>query len=414
MDTHYYPQDIALALQARWPARQGGLPEPALLTQLISVAYQASLLSEEGRPVRCHLVFAPSDELRAWHDGPTMFHVLRFSLPRPCDEQEVRRLSPTVRRPGNLLAVSQTPDNNLLIWGMMLTRHEWDRSPESTLTAAENLPPALLVHVRGPGNLVFYCGASRILTLQQGRIEGHGFVQFPEAWARGHFTDSSPFGRSDAGNTAGFSNEAYNSLASSLALHIMRRSINRVRLDAHGGMLVLIPTRSTAEHSQLTGQLRPKYRMQGTTARPIFLDLLATITGRMAALGLESWTHYLQATDASLHALADEVDHFADLLADLMAVDGALVVTKNLEIIGFGAEIHAPLIPSNRVYRALNMEATTLQAEAPDRGGTRHRAAYRLCLADSASLVIVVSQDGGVKFVRQQGGEVVFWDQLAL
>ena len=52
-----------------------------------------------------------------------------------------------------------------------------------------------------------------------------------------------------------------------------------------------------------------------------------------------------------------------------------------------------------------------MQAEAADSGGTRHRAAYRLCLAYPDSLA-VVAQDGGVKFVHQQAGRVIFWDQL--
>ncbi|MBC8083338.1 MAG: DNA integrity scanning protein DisA nucleotide-binding domain protein, partial [Hymenobacter sp.] len=42
---------------------------------------------------------------------------------------------------------------------------------------------------------------------------------------------------------------------------------------------------------------------------------------------------------------------------------------------------------------------------------TRHRAAYRLCQAEAECLVMVVSQDGGVKFVRQQEEQVVFWEQ---
>ncbi len=95
-----------------------------------------------------------------------------------------------------------------------------------------------------------------------------------------------------------------------------------------------------------------------------------------------------------------------------MTVDGALVLNKQFEVVGFGVEVRAPALPTDWVQRALDPEATQLQAEPANSGGTRHRAAYRLCQAEPNCLVLVVSQDGGVKFVRQQAGHIIFWDQL--
>ena len=42
--------------------------------------------------------------------------------------------------------------------------------------------------------------------------------------------------------------------------------------------------------------------------------------------------------------------------------------------------------------------------------GTRHRSAYRLCSRLPDALAIVVSQDGGVRFVCTHRGEVMFWE----
>jgi DNA integrity scanning protein DisA with diadenylate cyclase activity len=80
--------------------------------------------------------------------------------------------------------------------------------------------------------------------------------------------------------------------------------------------------------------------------------------------------------------------------------------------VGFGVEIQATQVPLERVYRALALEAQQRQPLAVDHGGTRHRAAYRLCLAAPECLTIVVSQDGGVQFVHEQAGQVIVWDQL--
>jgi hypothetical protein len=45
---------------------------------------------------------------------------------------------------------------------------------------------------------------------------------------------------------------------------------------------------------------------------------------------------------AGLAELDEAIFEYAHLVADLMAVDGALVLTAARDIIGFGAEIHMP------------------------------------------------------------------------
>ena len=49
--------------------------------------------------------------------------------------------------------------------------------------------------------------------------------------------------------------------------------------------------------------------------------------------------------------------------------------------------------------------------EAIESVGTRHRAAYRFALHHPNGIAIVISQDGGVVFVAQRQGKVVYWEQ---
>lgn len=159
--------------------------------------------------------------------------------------------------------------------------------------------------------------------------------------------------------------------------------------------------------------LRPKYGLRPGAAGPRFPALVQALVQRLLALGELSWAHYQQAEDSQLLALTAELDRFADYIADMGAVDGALVFTQQLDIVGFGVEIQATQVPLTQVYRALDVEGQRLEPVPADHGGTRHRAAYRLCLAAPECLAIVVSQDGNVQFVHNQQGQVVFWDQLS-
>jgi hypothetical protein len=160
--------------------------------------------------------------------------------------------------------------------------------------------------------------------------------------------------------------------------------------------------------------LRPKYQLQQPTGDHYYTGIVAAIVRRLLQLGDVSWPHYQRTGDAQLVELQLALDHYAELLADLLAVDGALVLTKQLTIVGFGMEVYAPHVTLPAIYRALDAKGSQLRAEAPDTGGTRHRAAYRLCLTQPDSVAIVVSQDGGVRFIHCQADKIVFWEQLTL
>ena len=60
--------------------------------------------------------------------------------------------------------------------------------------------------------------------------------------------------------------------------------------------------------------------------------------------------------------------------------------------------------------RALDLEAEDRVPEPLTADGTRHRSAYRLCSRVPDALALVVSQDGGVRFVATHQGEVTFWE----
>jgi hypothetical protein len=411
MPIHYYPHDVAVALHQRWPSEAAPPPDPTVLTELISALYQASLLFEEGRAVECHVVWATLAQLEAQPVKVLDFHIMRFAEPRAWNEQELRRLSPAVQYPSSLLAVEQAPSGRLQVWGMVFSEHKWDQVLDGAGQEAQTPPQALLIQVSGPGNLVFYYGARRLLTLQRGRIDGHGFLLFPMAWGKGRFVENHLL----AGQLLGDAPlaPAHDELMLQLVLYMQRRALTRMRTNGHGGLVVLVPTDRVAALTITGSVLRPKYRLLPTGAGPRYSAVIQALVQRLLEVGEASWDFLQTSHDENLRSLMAQIDHFADCIAAMTAVDGALVLTQQIDIVGFGVEIQATQVPLNAVYQALDVEGTNLQAVPADHGGTRHRAAYRLCLAAPDCLAIIVSQDGNVQFVHNQDGKVVFWDQLA-
>ena len=95
-----YPQDLASFIRDNWPTRNArecaSLPDLTVLEHLVSVCYQASLLREEGRPVRFRVIFLPPDRFPPDLGPPVGLHRLLFRDKLPFTERELRKLSPSV------------------------------------------------------------------------------------------------------------------------------------------------------------------------------------------------------------------------------------------------------------------------------------------------------------------------------
>ena len=85
------------------------------------------------------------------------------------------------------------------------------------------------------------------------------------------------------------------------------------------------------------------------------------------------------------------------------------MLTDTLRIIGFGAEVTASFSGGDRVHVTHTAEGTDTKEVRFAEYGTRHRSAFRFVASMEPSVGFVMSQDGGVKAVRQVGSKLVMW-----
>jgi DNA integrity scanning protein DisA with diadenylate cyclase activity len=104
----------------------------------------------------------------------------------------------------------------------------------------------------------------------------------------------------------------------------------------------------------------------------------------------------------------------ARFIASLTAVDGAVVLTDTLRIIGFGAEVTTSFSGGDKVHAAHTAEATDSKEVRFSEYGTRHRSAFRFVASMEPSVGFIMSQDGGVKAVRQVGSKLVMWQYFQI
>jgi hypothetical protein len=162
------------------------------------------------------------------------------------------------------------------------------------------------------------------------------------------------------------------------------------------------------------GGLRLKYRFHQDEPSRRYRTLLLRILESVAAATSKAsvgWTDFALDASPGLEKLEHSVFEQSRIIANLTAIDGAVVLDKRLALLGFGAEVSGELPLPAQVWRALDTEGREREPDDIESVGTRHRAAYRFVQDHPAGLAIVVSHDGGVSFVANRAGEVVFWEQ---
>jgi hypothetical protein len=194
-----------------------------------------------------------------------------------------------------------------------------------------------------------------------------------------------------------------------------------VRDARHGGTVIFITLENAGELSSEDHDIDLRYPFADVRARVSFPDLVVDILNRLSQLygtsdheqepRVVGWEEFEATIDDEIETLDAALFDVAHLIAGLAAADGAVVMSKQNELLGFGGMISGRLPDVESVWRALDLEGEKVVEEGTANVGARHRSAYRLAGALPGSVAVVISQDGGVRWVCWKGGRVTYWEQ---
>ncbi|MBV9673057.1 MAG: DNA integrity scanning protein DisA nucleotide-binding domain protein [Verrucomicrobia bacterium] len=420
--THTYPDLLAQHIWQHGLERvreQFGFDDIYSLSAVLSVCYQASLLKQEGQSVICRVCVCPISDLDPSSLYSYSFYLSLLQKPRRFDEQEIRRLSPAASFSRSLIAITGLLGGGFEIAGLVQTG-QWSRDLVADLQGMmHSIPDWLIIHVRGPGNLVVYQGARRLATLLNGRVEGHGFNVFASSWMAEHCLK----GRKDLPCFKDFAKNAdveFNEdLQENFDTNFFKRVISDVRDKRHGGTLVFGSESLLNGLLSGAGPLQAKYRIGQNKSSTPYCSLVDRVTRRLVSLAKArhsksvGWLEFVSWSDELSYSIST---HYLDLtawLSDLATIDGCLLMDHRFRVIAYGVEIQIPGHEAEVVYRALDLEGERKVAQSAEHFGTRHRSAYRLCREITGCLAVVISQDGTVQFVTNHRGQVTYWSHLS-
>jgi hypothetical protein len=411
-----YPPDLARYVREHWPSGRALTVSHEALCEVLSVAFQASMTSEETRPTRFRLLFtdpAALPEAGRPNEGALR---LSFAESRPLNADELRSLSPSVPFESSLIGAHQA-DGKLRIWGIAHSGPAWLAPTWGGRSLVPNWTYDPIIHVTGPGRLAVRCAGHLVGGLERGALVNATMDVFDSEWLPALFArERQEVQKEHAAGQARTSSPtaADQSLVGRVGQHMLRRAIQLVRGARHGGMILVADSESGPTPETGLDNVGLKYRFDASEPPRRYRTLLFEILDRLAA-GTTSasvdWSDFARDTNPDLEKLEQAVFEMSRVIASLAAIDGAVVLDKRLTILGFGGEVSGELPAPLRIFRALDMEGGQRELAALEDVGTRHRAAYRFVRRHPRGLAIVISHDGGVTFVANRDDEVVFWEQ---
>ncbi|HEY4159874.1 MAG TPA: hypothetical protein VGM29_17305, partial [Polyangiaceae bacterium] len=295
---HAYPPDLARYVEDHWPDGRTLPVSRALLGEALSIAFQASLTSEEARPTRFRLLLTSVDQLPEAGSPDQGALRLRFDQSRPFTADELRRLSPSTPFETALIG-AHAEKGKLRIWGIAHSGPAWLAPSSGGRSQVPIWTHDPIVHVTGPGQLAVRCAGQLIGALERGLVVDAMMDVFDSEWLPALFTDERERVRAEHAARQATSESptlVEHSLVGRVGQHMLRRSIQLVRAARHGGMILVVDPAPEPGALHFDG-LRLKYRFDQDEPSHRYRTLLLQILVLVAAASSNAsatWSDFAQ------------------------------------------------------------------------------------------------------------------------
>jgi hypothetical protein len=298
---------------------------------------------------------------------------LIFQNPKPWSVEELRKLAPAILPPDGNVGLWHFEKQKLNIWGMQTSG-----------------PPGVTFEVLEPGRIVVsFPISSRVaeVTLQRA-----GFISFE--WQKG--------GSSLMSNNHAIKDiSQIQSVLSYFPIYAKQEILQRMRLLRHGGTLIFVPDNRGWEKSVEKPETY-------TCAQPLnqISPIENYLRNKIIALEKENGLSLDDKNRKSIELLTEPklkafLGDAARSIAYLSAVDGAVILNKDLSVLSFGAKLKTsrktPQFKTVISISPLESELGPNEIDLDDAfRGTRHLSAARFVADNPKAIAFVVSQDGAI------------------
>lgn len=394
MSQPIYPDQLVERLAAEWkpphrrplpPEKPSGIPiRQDVLRAVLDSAFFMSLRTEEGHHYDLALVLVSNPRQLTELRPPWRVHPLGSPLTFEADR--LTKLAPALQG-GKRFLVVQIDDIAPMIVGV-------GDAPEASWFLTEDQYPR--VRVIGPGDMVFYRGDSAVFRYRAGRVDELRPDFFT---SRDEPADAMRrIGQRLFDHWETPEQQSVNDIVA----RYLSNLIEHIAQIGHGGMLAVL-----APDEALSEELRNACSYQ---IAPLELgkSLVSDYEGAMVASQIDQRIMGPPPDYAPRRALTtEELDQEADwreaqdaaeshsrTVAGMAAVDGAVLLTHELKVLGFGCKLPGLNGPAPRVLRAPDSPNDKPAEYDLTMRGTRHTSAALFAETRPGRMALTVSADG--------------------
>ena len=346
------------------PEEEQVLPSKDILIKICSTLLNASCIRDELRFASYRVCFLSGDS--DYLDAFVYAHKLTLEKPIPFSVDGLHKLAPALN-PNMCYLCLDTSSDPFLITGMIASYTSWEKMAIGEISDGNRMPMIPNIYVKSPGEIDGCFGEKSLVSYCFGRT----VISRPDVFVKGYVAEELKSG---------------SSVPHEELCQFMSRVLWNVDSYQHGGTILIVPSEEAC--SKYVGI---KFKLP---CRYLFQEEKSLI-------------------DISETAREKELSSYADFIAKLTTVDGAVLLTKNLDLIGFGVEILTDKMGKREPsMRFLKNDDEPDKTKRFNDNGTRHRSGYRFAHEVEHSVVIICSQDGVMKACTKIGGDVVVYNNI--
>ena len=406
---------LAMKNNARqYPREALGLrPEDEPLGQLVDTLFFASLGTEEGEPTRVRIVYHKEgiEQLKRVNDAVPVgggnkmrpaWEVIPFEASEGITEfsvEDIRKIAPAVDLPRAFVVVGVRADGHLVIQGVAYRL-------EYTFYKPDGEDDLVFLYTKKPGHLTLTY-QMRSATYEDGR------------WTQGVLLDHLVLRESSIVRAAiqhmcmTLITEMANG-PKDIVFEVVRDLVRKIATMPHGGLIAMSPTSLVGAGKY---QLSPGSRTILSAKIKNYAEGCVYQGARLFEPPPVNDDEQIDMAieHETLRIAQESLELIVAGIAQLAAVDKALLIGPNLEVICAGFEINFAASAYESVFEATTVEGD-LSARYPiERHGSKHGAAASFAHQNPGGLVFAVSHDGAVRCLhRPPSQEKVFLWQILM
>jgi len=405
-------QDLVAQVRHAWIAdqqhpqrarRARPIPDSERLGILLDTVFRTSMIPEAGRHVRANVAwlsipdFHEQEMKRARHSE----FVLKFEHGKPLDPAVLARLGKTTQSGSSSLLVDWV-HGAPVIWGMIYYRRGLPALDEipAPIEGVHGAPDCPILTIDGIGSILIARGDSLVGRITRGEFSRAVPTPF-HTHALGLILHDL-FGLRMAPKGGRHAGDADSSYGHGL-LECLKHLLEQLDRQAGGALVVFVPQSSmqeALEHAELP------WACSGSLDLP---DLLRARIRHQKEVQERQWISMSYVSEAQALVRAR-----LDAFARLASIDGALLLSPDFELRGFGARLHAPSWTGTVMEGADGFGGEGKPFDL-SRLGSRHTAAAAYAAAVPGSVAFVASADGPIRGLARKGiGPVHCWPDCRL